>query len=179
MWLRNILVFPVLSSYNSSMSKLKKAKENEYIVTHDTFFDETFGMPSLGVAFLKKVLPRDPNAPELHVVLMIMKVVFSKNRTTLKSSFSAILKDLKPYSKNQKYYELIRKFWYYVVYNTEKLTEADYEELETEIQETIGDDKMPTLVQKWLAQGWKKEWNWVLPKASKKVSKKAKSSLSS
>jgi len=40
------------------MSKLKKAKENEYVVTHDTFFDETFGMPSLGVAFLKKVLPR-------------------------------------------------------------------------------------------------------------------------
>ena len=40
------------------MSKLKKAKENEYIVTHGAFFDETFGMPSLGIAFLKKMLPR-------------------------------------------------------------------------------------------------------------------------
>jgi len=31
----------------------KRKKESEYKVTHDTFFDETFGMPSFGVAFLK------------------------------------------------------------------------------------------------------------------------------
>jgi hypothetical protein len=36
----------------------KRIKKGDYKVTHDTFFDETFGMPSFGVAFLKAKLPR-------------------------------------------------------------------------------------------------------------------------
>ena len=36
----------------------KRIKKTDYKVTHDTFFDETFGMPSFGVAFLKAKLPR-------------------------------------------------------------------------------------------------------------------------
>ena len=101
-------------------------------------------------------LPRDPNAPELHVVLLIMKVIFSKDKTTLKKNFNNILKDLKPYSQNPKYRDLIRKLWHYVVYNAEQLTDRDYEALETEIQETVGENNMPTLVQKWLAEGMEK-----------------------
>ena len=35
----------------------KRIKEREYKVTHNTLFEETFGVPGLGVAFLKKTLP--------------------------------------------------------------------------------------------------------------------------
>ena len=98
-------------------------------------------------------LPRDPNAPELHVVLLIMKVVFSKSKITLKRKFRQILNELQPYSQNPKYYELIRKLWYYVLYNADKLTETDYEEIETEIKDTIGDNTMPTLAQMFIDRG--------------------------
>jgi len=92
-------------------------------------------------------LPRDPNAPELHVVLLIMKVIFSKDKKTLKSKFSEILDELQPYSQDSKYYELIRKLWHYVVYNAENMNEADFTEMEYEVRETIGDDNMPTMAQ--------------------------------
>ena len=82
----------------------------------------------------------------------MMKVIFSKSRSTLKNKFKAILKELRPYSQAPKYRELIRKLWYYVAYNAE-LTETDAEEIETEIRETTGDDNMPTLVQTWLKKG--------------------------
>ena len=98
-------------------------------------------------------LPRDPNAPELHVVLLMMKVIFSKSRSTLKNKFKAILKELQPYSQIPKYRELIRKLWYYMAYNAEQLTEMDAEEIETDIRETTGDDNMPTLVQTWFKKG--------------------------
>jgi len=98
-------------------------------------------------------LPRDPSTPELYVVLTIMKVVFSKNKTTLKRKFREILDELEPYSKDQKYRELIRKLWYYVAYNAEKLTETDAEEIEGEIRQTIGDDNMPTLAQIYINKG--------------------------
>jgi predicted transposase YdaD len=98
-------------------------------------------------------LPRDPNAPELHVVLLIMKVIFSKAPQTIKSKFREILKELKPYSQNPKYRELIRKLWRYVIYNAEKLTEADAEEIHAELREITGDNDMPTLVQMWTDKG--------------------------
>ena len=98
-------------------------------------------------------LPRDPNAPELHVVLLIMKTIFSKDKTTLRNNFRAILDELRPYSQNQKYYKLIRKLWCYVVYNTDDLTESDYKGIETEIRETIGDNTMPTLAQMFIDRG--------------------------
>jgi hypothetical protein len=40
------------------MGKKRAKKGDEYKVTHNTFFDETFGMPSFGIAFLKAKLPR-------------------------------------------------------------------------------------------------------------------------
>ena len=92
-------------------------------------------------------LPRDPNAPELFVVLLMMKVIFSKTPKTIKGKFREILDELKPYSQNPKYRELIRKLWHYVIYNAEKLTETDFDEIETEIRETTGDNNMPTLAQ--------------------------------
>jgi len=36
----------------------KKTKFDEYCLTHNLFFEETFKMPSLGIAFLKKTLPQ-------------------------------------------------------------------------------------------------------------------------
>ena len=102
-------------------------------------------------------LPRDPNAPELHVVLLIMKAIFSKSRSTLKNKFKEILKELQPYSQVPKYRELIRKLWYYFVYNADKLTETDAEEIETDIHETIGDNNMPTLAQIFTDKGKAKD----------------------
>jgi hypothetical protein len=98
-------------------------------------------------------LPRDPKAPELHVVLLIMKIIFSKAPKTLKSKFNEILDELKPYSQMPKYCELIRKLWHYVVYNAEKLTETDAKEIETKIRETIGENNKPTLAQIFINKG--------------------------
>jgi hypothetical protein len=52
---------------------------------------------------------------------------------------------------------LIRKLWYYVAYNAEKLTESDAEEIETEIRQTMGDNDMPTLAQIYIDKGMEKE----------------------
>ncbi|MCL2119853.1 MAG: hypothetical protein FWH27_15660 [Planctomycetaceae bacterium] len=35
----------------------KKVKPDEYSLTHDAFFEEMFQMPSLGIAFLKRLIP--------------------------------------------------------------------------------------------------------------------------
>lgn len=104
-------------------------------------------------AIEEKQLPRDPDSPELHVVLLIMKTIFSKSKTELKRKFRVILDELKPYSQDRKYRELIRKLWYYVAYNAEKLNESDAEEIETDIRQTIGDDHMPTLAQIFIDKG--------------------------
>ena len=108
-------------------------------------------------AMKEENLPRDAGAPELYVVLLIMKVIFSKNAATLRRKFREILKELRPYSQNSMYYELIRSFWLYTVYNTERLSEADYEEMDEEIQETItGDHHMPNFVQTLMDRGMEK-----------------------
>ena len=101
-------------------------------------------------------LPRDPNAPELHVVLLMMKVIFSKSKTYLKRNFRAILRELEPYSRNRRYRSLIRKCWHYTIYNTRTLVRTDVDEMETEMGKAInekGDEKMPTLAQKLIKEG--------------------------
>ena len=98
-------------------------------------------------------LPRDPNAPELFVVLLIMKVIFSKDKKTLKNRFNEILNELQPYSQIPKYRELIRKLWYYVMYNAENMTEADFNEIENKVRKAIGDDNMPTMAQIFINKG--------------------------
>ena len=98
-------------------------------------------------------LPRDPNAPELFVVLLMMKVIFSKDKRTLKNRFNEILDELQPYSQMPKYRELIRKLWYYVVYNAENMTETDFIEMENKVRKTIGDDNMPTMAQIFIEKG--------------------------
>jgi len=79
-------------------------------------------MPSFGIAFLKAKLPRKLrkhlDLDKLTVMQLIMKVIFSKDKKTLKSKFSEILKELKPYSQIPKYCELIRTLRHYVVYNS-------------------------------------------------------------
>jgi len=40
------------------MGKQRLKKGDIYKITHNTFFEETFGLPSFGIAFLKKTLPR-------------------------------------------------------------------------------------------------------------------------
>jgi len=101
----------------------------------------------------EKRLPRDPETPELYVVLLIMKVIFSKDRATLLSKWQEILDELKPYSEMPKYRRLIRLFWYYTGYNTTKLTETDYKEIEADIRKNTGDDTMPTLAQIFTKKG--------------------------
>ena len=40
------------------MGKQKAKNHEKHKLTHDAFFEETFGMPSLGIAFLKNMLSR-------------------------------------------------------------------------------------------------------------------------
>jgi len=40
------------------MGKQRLKNGDIYKVTHNTFFEETFGVPGFGIAFLKKTLPR-------------------------------------------------------------------------------------------------------------------------
>jgi hypothetical protein len=101
-------------------------------------------------------LPRDANAPELHVVLLMMKVIFSKDVKTLKHRFNAIFDELLPYSQNPRYYELIRKLWYYTLHNTKDLTRQDYHDLESVVRDTLGDKQMPTILQVAYKDGIKK-----------------------
>ncbi|MDR1383543.1 MAG: Rpn family recombination-promoting nuclease/putative transposase [Planctomycetaceae bacterium] len=98
-------------------------------------------------------LPRNPDAPKLYVILQIMKIIFSKIRTMLKKRFCEILDELKPYSQISKYRRLIREIWRYLVRNTEKIIKADYEEIEIIVRDAIGNDNMPTLVQRWESRG--------------------------
>jgi Putative transposase, YhgA-like. len=98
-------------------------------------------------------LPRDRNAPELFVVLLMMKVIFSKDKKTLKNRFNEIFDELQPYSQIPKYRELIRKLWYYVMYNAENMTEADFTEIENKVRKAIGDDNMPTMAQIFINKG--------------------------
>jgi len=98
-------------------------------------------------------LPHDPNAPELFVVLLIMKVIFSKDPKTIKDKFNEILDELKPYSKVPKYRELIRKLLYYVIYNAENLTVADSTAMENKTRETTGDKTMPSVAQVYIDKG--------------------------
>jgi hypothetical protein len=85
-----------------------------------------------------------------------MKVIFSKDKKTLKRGFWVILDELKPYSQNPKYYELIRKLWHYTLHNAKNLTKRDYNELEPSVQRTLGDDNMPTLTQIFYREGMEK-----------------------
>ena len=54
---------------------------------------------------------------------------------------------LKPYSQNPKYRDLIRNLWHYVVYNAENMTETDFLEMDNDVRETTGDSNMSALEQ--------------------------------
>ena len=100
-------------------------------------------------------LPRDENSPELHIVLLMMKVIFSKSPTAIRRKFSRILEELKPYSQNPMYRDLIYKLRHYVIWNAKKMDRTDYFEIKTEIDETIEErgDNMPTLAQIFIDEG--------------------------
>jgi len=53
----------------------KRIKKDELRLTHNDFFEETFGMPNFGIAFLKAKLPR-----KLRKHLDLKKLTVEKTR---------------------------------------------------------------------------------------------------
>ena len=98
-------------------------------------------------------IPRDANVPELHIVLLIMKTIFEKNRVTLNEKLGEIFEELKPFSDIPMYREIIRYFWHYTLNNVRKLTKTDIQKLETKIREITGEKTMPTVVQRYYQKG--------------------------
>ena len=100
-------------------------------------------------------LPHDETAPELHAVLLIMKVIFSKNPTIIRRKFSQVLGELKSYAKNPMYRDLIRKLRHYVLWNMKNITEKDCYEIKDEIEGIIeeGDDEMSTFMDIFVEKG--------------------------
>lgn len=100
-------------------------------------------------------LPHDENVPELHAVLLIMKVIFSKNKTTIRRKFSQVLDELRSYAQNPMYRDLIYKLRHYVIWNARNMTEEDIFEIKDEIGEIIeeGDDDMSTIAQIFINKG--------------------------
>ena len=100
-------------------------------------------------------LPHDETAPELHVVLLIMKVIFSKSPTIIRRKFSQVLEELKSSAQNPMYRDLIYKLRHYVIWNAKNMTETDCDEIKDEIEEIIeeGDDDMTTIAQILIEKG--------------------------
>ena len=100
-------------------------------------------------------LPHDETAPELHAVLMIMKVIFNKSKTMIRRRFSQVLAELKSYVQNPMYRDLIYKLRHYVIWNMKDITENDVFEIKDEIEEIIeeGDEEMSTFMEIFVEKG--------------------------
>ena len=100
-------------------------------------------------------LPHDETAPELHAVLVIMKVIFSKSITKIRRKFSEVLEELKAYAQNPMYRKLIYQLRHYVIRNAKNITKEDFFEIKTEVGRVIeeGDSNMSSFVQDIINEG--------------------------
>ena len=98
-------------------------------------------------------IPRDAAVPELHIVLLIMQTITSKDDGTLSQKLDEILEELRPISDVPLYAKLIRDFWFYTTYNVETLEKEDVNELEIKVREMIGEKTMPSIAQMYINEG--------------------------
>ena len=99
-------------------------------------------------------IPRDPDAPELHVVMVILKIIFSKDKELFKRKFCEIVEELQPFTQNPRHYELARGIWYYMIRYAKNMTKTDFHEVVTEVRKNVEEgDKMSTLAQIFIDEG--------------------------
>ena len=103
-------------------------------------------------------LPRDPNVPELEIVLKIMQAVF---RHDVGIKAREIFDELRPYSQVPKYRRLIRLVIIYISLRSRYLQQLDFQQIiNTKYISESGGNLMPTVgelfVQGWLEKGLEK-----------------------
>jgi hypothetical protein len=91
-------------------------------------------------------IPDDPNAPELKLVLMALKIVFRKDAGT---KIKEILEELK--SVDPVLQEAVRMVWFYFFANAEHM-ERDFNILYETIKKIVEVEPMPTMLEKWTAE---------------------------
>ncbi|MDR3111031.1 MAG: Rpn family recombination-promoting nuclease/putative transposase [Planctomycetaceae bacterium] len=97
----------------------------------------------------ESAVPSDPNVPELKAVLMILKVIFSKE---VGVKAKEIFEELKPYSDEPRYRYLIRLICVYLASSAKHLKNK-YANLEQVIKTVTGEKEMSTLYELWTAEG--------------------------
>jgi hypothetical protein len=97
----------------------------------------------------ESAVPSDPNVPELKAVLMILKVIFSKE---VGVKAKEVFEELKPYSDDPKYRYLIRLICVYLASSAKHLKNK-YADLKQVIQTIAGEKEMSTLYELWTAEG--------------------------
>ena len=91
----------------------------------------------------------DSDAPELKVVLMVLKCVF---RRDVALKIKDVLEELKPHSDDPATRRLIRATWVYLANNAKHLKRS-FDTLRDTIQQVTGEKQMPTMVEIWKAEG--------------------------
>jgi len=96
----------------------------------------------------------DPEAPELKVVLMVFKLVFRQD-IELRLKDSLRTPELKPYAKDPVMRRVIRATLFYLANSARHLENLKslLGIFEKVFEEPIGETDMPTLVERWVAEG--------------------------
>jgi hypothetical protein len=96
----------------------------------------------------ESAIPNDPNVPELKAVLMILKVIFSKE---VGVKAKEVFEELKPFSEQPKYRSLIRLICVYLASSAKHL-KSRQDELVQVIQTVVGEKNMSTLYELWTTE---------------------------
>ena len=94
-------------------------------------------------------VPNDPDAPELKLVLMALKLVFRKDAGT---KITEILEESKIISDDPVFQDTVRMVWYYFVASARHM-EHDYEILYDTIKTLVEVESMPTMLYEALERG--------------------------
>jgi hypothetical protein len=89
-------------------------------------------------------VPEDPEAPELKLVLMALKIVFRKDANT---TITAILEGLKSASADPLLRDAVRMVWYYFA-TSAKHMDHDYNILYKTVNKIVEVESMPTMIEK-------------------------------
>ena len=96
-------------------------------------------------------LPLGTNVPAFTGVLKMMQAIFSRNGAVLASE---ALTELRPYSQNPKYQNLIRTLLVYMVRCSKHITSKDYNEIiHNDNIVDQGEKNMLSLAEQWFAEG--------------------------
>ena len=90
-------------------------------------------------------VPDDPDAPELKLVLMALKLIF---REDIAEKITEILEKLK--TDDPELHDVVRMVWYYFTASG-KYADRDYGVLYETIKKIVEVESMPTLLEKWTA----------------------------